>query len=418
MDARILGRIDLSEQYLIILNINDRSSEGNLATALPDTEQGRLYYIPARVPQIRHIVNEMHASALDEIYPAADGAALAYFQDEEGGASLYVLSLEQGFRLRVLSLAERAPRGIRVMPSWSPDGRQLAIAIANEYEMDIYALELEKYEWRPLTRGGGYDFHPAWSPDGRHLAYLSDREQCPSWQPASANTCNTVDANPPRRGQLYLLDLNSGEDRRISEIWLDEPPRWLDEHRLAYPSGADLLADEAQGNLWITDIRDGATRNLFADAGSDAPIPLDTFWSANGDAVVFQDANPGNRILLMNADGRQLGIQADYQFPRYGLAVAWRPDGQRLAMGGVNGQCPYGVLVFNRELIPLTGETSLPMCEPRFSPDGAFLAFEGITIGLDGRLDVYRASALGYGAINLTEALRGTNRLIGWAGGR
>ena len=40
LDAATVARIDLTQLHLVILNVNDRSSSGNLATALPDSEAG------------------------------------------------------------------------------------------------------------------------------------------------------------------------------------------------------------------------------------------------------------------------------------------------------------------------------------------------------------------------------------------
>ena len=418
LDAATVARIDLTQLHLVILNVNDRSSSGNLATALPDSELAVLYYVPARNPGILRKVHEMHASVLGHVFPSADGSAIVYLEENlTGSASLYVLSLREGFRLRILSLWETAPRGIPFQPSWSPDANQLAVSIATDYDMDIFAFELANNQWRPLTRGGGYDFYPVWSPDGRYIAYLSDVAHCPNWQPSAPEPCDSPEATQPRRGQLYILDLQTSTSRRLSEIWFSEPPHWLDETTLAFVSG-DLLYGETERILWLANIETGTTRRLFTNRGEDMPSPLDVFWAADGSAVVYQGAGAENRIVVARGDGVLLGSSGEFIFPRYGMVADWAPDGSRLAIGGIEGQCPYGTLVFTRDLQLITQSTLPPMCEPQFSPDGSYLAFEGVNSRLDGRIHVYRASANGYGALNLTEGLRGQNRLIGWAGGQ
>ena len=418
IDASTVARIDLTQPHLIILSINDRSSGGNLATALPDSELAVLYYVNARNPGILRKVHEMHASVLGHIFPSSDGSAIAYLEENLArGTSLYVLSLREGFRLRILSLSETAPRGIPLRPNWSPDARQLAVSIATDYDMDLFAFELANNQWRPLTRGGGYDFHPVWSPDGRYLAYLSDIARCPTWQPSSPESCNSLEATPPRRGQLHILDLQTGASQRLSEVWLSEPPHWLDETTLTFVSG-DLLYGETERILWLANTVTGTTRRLLTNESEAIPPPLDVFWAADGSAVVYQSAGTENRIVAVRADGVLLGSSDEFIFPRYGMAAAWAPDGLRLAIGGVEGQCPFGALVFTRELQLIAQGTIPPMCEPKFSPDGDYLAFEGVNSLLDGRIHVYRASVNGFGALNLTEGLRGQNRLIGWASGR
>jgi Tol biopolymer transport system component len=58
------------------------------------------------------------------------------------------------------------------------------------------------------------------------------------------------------------------------------------------------------------------------------------------------------------------------------------------------------------------------MCDPTYSPDGAWLAFTGVNPQVDGRVDVYVANTNGTGAVNLTGGLRGTILLLGWFGGQ
>ncbi|MBS4195435.1 S9 family peptidase [Lederbergia citri] len=64
-------------------------------------------------------------------------------------------------------------------PSWSPDGRFIAIAGNKTPERldlalinDIWVLSAEGGELRKLTRSQGPADHPAWSPDGQTIAYV------------------------------------------------------------------------------------------------------------------------------------------------------------------------------------------------------------------------------------------------------
>ena len=77
-------------------------------------------------------------------------------------------------------------------PAWSPDGGSIAFA----YQGRIWAVPAEGGVARQLTSGAGYHSQPSWSSDGRHLAYASD-----------------VDLNL----DIFLLDLESGESRRLTE---------------------------------------------------------------------------------------------------------------------------------------------------------------------------------------------------------
>jgi hypothetical protein len=57
------------------------------------------------------------------------------------------------------------------------------------------------------------------------------------------------------------------------------------------------------------------------------------------------------------------------------------------------------------------------MCDPVFSPNGAFVAFTGINPRVDGRVDIYTANFNGFGAVNLTVDLQGQIQLLGWVEG-
>jgi Tol biopolymer transport system component len=57
------------------------------------------------------------------------------------------------------------------------------------------------------------------------------------------------------------------------------------------------------------------------------------------------------------------------------------------------------------------------MCDPRFAPDGRWIAFTGVIPNRDGRVDVYAANNNGFGAVNLTGSLLGTIDMLGWVGG-
>lgn len=98
-----------------------------------------------------------------------------------------------------------------------------------------------------ITYGGNYNISPAISPDGKMLAYISRREG---------------------KFQLFLLDLASAREMRLSDAALDESPSFA-------PNGRYILyATETggRGNLAVASI-DGSTKHTLSARASNLREP-------------------------------------------------------------------------------------------------------------------------------------------------
>jgi len=59
-------------------------------------------------------------------------------------------------------------------PRFSPDGRRLAISVAESGKVAIWVYDWERDTMTRLTfTEGGYDYYPVWSPDGKHILFGS-----------------------------------------------------------------------------------------------------------------------------------------------------------------------------------------------------------------------------------------------------
>lgn len=65
-----------------------------------------------------------------------------------------------------------------VEPSWSPDGRRLAVATsdATGQNFDIAVVAADGSGRKKITEGVSWDEEPAWSPDGQWIAFACDRD--------------------------------------------------------------------------------------------------------------------------------------------------------------------------------------------------------------------------------------------------
>ena len=409
----------IDNPLVAFINQNDRDGVGDVRTPQPATNAETLYFASATNPGGRTPILQLPASTNDQVYIAQPGNAVAYFQQGTTSATtgLYILDVSVGISGRVITMDSLIQGGFISEPTWSPDGSQLAISLETGYATDVFTVSRDGSNITNMTNSGAYEVWPSWSPDGRYLLFVSDRAHCPSWRPGDENACDAITEPPPNGGNLYVYDFVDEEIRQISDQWLTEAPRWVNERQIAFASGEPVLGDPER-LLYITDVVTGQERTVRMQDGPANQINLAEAWSPNGGLVVFQDASgTSNPVVMMNASGNVIGRNDELNFPRFGISAAWSPDSTRVAIGGVGGNCPYGARVLDSGFnVVASGNPPPSMCDPVFSPDGQLLAFTGVNPRIDGRVDVYIANNNGFGAVNLTGDLRGQIKLIGWVG--
>src|SRR5688572_2270459 len=107
-----------------------------------------------------------------------------------------------------------APSSTPWAPSWSPDGKSLAVAMSGS----IWKVDPSTGVAQELTYGPTYHSSPNWSPDGRWIIYTAD------------DNSRTI--------QLEILDVESGESRPLTtdaSVYAD-PVFSPDGGRVAYVS--------------------------------------------------------------------------------------------------------------------------------------------------------------------------------------
>ena len=411
----------ISTPLIVFTNSNNQATISNIATAQPENAVETLYFVQANGAS-RTAVLDFNSSVGNQVYLADNGASLAYFLPQGDVAGLYTMSIvsDNPFSTRVWATNSLTQRGILSPPTWTADGEDLAVTLQTEYALDIFLYSRDGGRRENLTDHPAFDMFPAFSANGRYMAFVSDRDRCPSWTPNDPNFCDALTQETPVGGTVHIMDLQTRDVWQVNDTYTSETPRWINNNLLVFGGGDqnDLLNPER--TLWQYNV---ATRNAravrVADEDENA-LYLSDAWSPDGRNVVFQRATTSDsEIVLMRSDGTVIRRRSGLIFPRFGMQASWSAFGDRLAIGGIDGSCPYGVRVATDTFEWVaTGNPPPSMCNPRYSPDGENIAFTGVNPNVDGRLDIYSASANGFGARNLTVDLNGTMQLIGWIGER
>src|SRR6266480_2685240 len=147
-----------------------------------------------------------------------------------------------GLSVIVVAQGNSAPRGVTPEdyysfefisdPQISPDGKLIAYVVTkvdraqNRRNSSIWmtATDGSRAPWQ-FTTSPQTSNSPRWSPDGKSLAFLSARISGESNSPASPASAATPAATPapasspePPRNQVYVLSMNGGEAKRITNL--------------------------------------------------------------------------------------------------------------------------------------------------------------------------------------------------------
>jgi len=208
---------------------------------------------------------------------------LAYVSFESKLSAVYVQNVRTGQRSRVSARA-----GINGAPTWSPDGKKLALTLGGSGgNLDIYLLDLATQQPRRLTDDPGIDTEASFTPDGSAIYFTSDRSGNPqiyrlglagNEKPKRVTFTGAYNARPrvsPDGKQLAVLtlddgayrigvqDLASGTLSVLTKGRQDESPSFA-------PNGAMVILAGRQGGKGVlqTISIDGQTSlRLNADAG-------------------------------------------------------------------------------------------------------------------------------------------------------
>ncbi len=217
--------------------------------------------------------------------------------------------------------------------AWNPDGRRLAATGRMEPELVVWDTVDRT---RVLTLGGrsqGYTHELmglAWSRDGRRLAFATFDRRIEIWDVSSGAKLLTIAGHPKEAGKpsyspMFLAWspddkqlLSSGDaETKVWDVTSGRELRTLPCNALGCSPDFTRVADK----LFVYDFASGHQRFNFESS------VFSLAWSANGRRLATGAANT---TKILDAETGKVILTL---VGRPNQALAWRPDGERLAAG-------------------------------------------------------------------------------------
>ncbi|MDT3397858.1 amidohydrolase family protein [Streptomyces sp. B1866] len=224
---------------------------------------------------------------------ARDGRALVYADDRDGLLTVRRLDLGSGAETTLAA-------GGRVHPALSPDGERLACI---DMSGNLVVRDLAAGTDRVLAAAlgaGGLPGRPSWSPDGRYVA-LCDRNRLNRRFREGYNLIRVVDTDTGTARLHAVAPHTSISDRYDSgPVWSPDG-RWM-----------ALIAESA---LWLLPVRpdgtpDGDPRAL-TDESADHPT-----WSGDSRSVLYLSAGRLRLVDVRSGRARTVRVPLDHRRPR------------------------------------------------------------------------------------------------------
>jgi TolB protein len=265
-------------------------------------------------------------------------------------------------------------------PTWSPDGRTVVYVSNRSGAWNLWSIDIDGGDPRPLTAGAEEDRFPAFSPDGQRVAFASRRsgnwdvwvinrdgtglsqltthrmdDLAPAWNRDSTRIA--FDSYRDFEYSIYVMDADGSRQRKLTTGGNGD---W---GAAFAPSGNTIVFASTRtghGDIYAIDTAgNGPYRRLTHTDKEREMIPA---FSTDGSKIAFvADRDGGRDIWVMNPDGSgQVRVTRNLSGawrPRFDVdrelyaaigyfTVSWHPDGRSLAYThvGRNGTGQIAIL--------------------------------------------------------------------------
>lgn len=200
----------------------------------------------------------------------------------------------------------------KTWPSFSPDGSKVAYrAIVTGQNGDVWVVDADGKNPRPVTTSPEPDGMPMWLPDGDRIAHVSLRNG---------------------RGGLYATSLSDGRETLLGEARDGLAASVV---RLS-PDGKRIVFNSLKSgttNLWIGESGKPGIRQLTFDD----ELAGFGFWSPDGKFITYEMKRGENsHIAIISSDGGT-PVQLTNE-PGQSWSGGFSPDGSKIAFAGQRGK--------------------------------------------------------------------------------
>lgn len=212
--------------------------------------------------------------------------------------------------------------GLEYMPSFSPDGKQVAFAWTGAdanapYSVYIKPVSDERAHLLTETPAGASDGDPVWSPDGESIYFYR-----------RGGEKSGIYAAPVKSGPVRLLVATSLGGRRVRRARFDVSPSGK---ILVYP---DVVAGKETVALFALDIGTMTSRQI-SDPPANSEGDGDPAFSHNGDTVAFQrNVSDRQEIYLASPKGGPSRLLTASFIADFIDGLAWSSDDHDIVLGG------------------------------------------------------------------------------------
>jgi len=253
------------------------------------------------------------------------GAAMLFWLGERGGQDERPTTTREGsspFERRKLSQLTFGAQ-LERWPAWSSDGSRLVYSAETGGFSKLFVEDLETGTVEQLTRGHGDDIQPSWSPDGARIVFVRASASHGRLEPGDVLSGEYIG------GDVWLLDLDSGEEHKIIEEGFNP----------AFSSDGSRIAVDASWagprRIWVTDNRGHNPKQITTDVSEAVSHTLPS-WSPDGSHITYQNQEKTKfDIAVVDlASGEAVSVTDDGFLD---LDPAWSPSDKHIYFSSYRG---------------------------------------------------------------------------------